>query len=137
LPTNVTRIRTLQKSRGVLNGVDDCPLPSQMSEPRKANIQVLQSKDFIEVKVQAYLIRVQKRLFRCGMFSHTSEVLDGRQDVLYEIGTAGCADLHRELQFEYQGMTISDLKPNATTTTPDMTLVGKLGVDGSCVGAPS
>jgi len=43
----------------------------------------------------------------------------------------------QKTQFEYQGMTISDLKPNATPTTPDMTLVGKLGVDGSCVGAPS
>jgi len=100
-------------------------------------IQVLQQKDFLEVKVQACLIRVQKRLFRCGMFSHVSEVFDGRQDVLFELGAAGCEDVHKKLQLHYQGVTIGDLKPNRTTKTPDITLAGKLTTDGTCEGVPS
>ena len=129
--------RHSNKTRISLTGIDDCPPPSQIAEPKKAIIQVLQSKDYVEVLVRACLVRVQKRLFRCGMWSHSVEVLDAREDFMYELGVAGCNDVHRKLQFEYQGVLIGNLKPNSTTASHELTLAGKLDAEGNFEGVPS
>ena len=90
----------------------------------------------MDVYVQGCSIRVQRHIFHCGMLSHISEVAGGRDDYLFEVPQSVCQDIHANLRFNFHGVIIDNLKPNATNTGPSLTIAGTVDSYGNCHGVP-
>jgi len=123
--TNITTLSLL--------GIEECDIPPQKVETSKVYIQLLQINEFSKVKVFQCKIEIDRLVKRCGMFSHTMDVRNGKHAYVQEVSRDACIRMHTYGTYEAGFMHITGLKSNQTSTRP-ITLAGHLNDNGECSG---
>ena len=123
--TNITTLSLL--------GIEDCDIPQPEVATEKIYIQLLQINEFSSAKVIQCKVEIDRLIRRCGMFSHSMDVHNGKHAYIEEITRDACQRMHIYGTYEIGHTRIVGLKPNQTTTRP-MTLAGYVNNDGSCSG---
>jgi len=99
----------------------------------KVYVQLLQLNDFKSVKVIQCKVEIDRLIRKCGMFSHTLDVYNGKYSYIDEVTHEACQRMHSYGTFELSGTYIIGLKSNQTTTRP-VILAGHVDTDGTCYG---
>lgn len=116
-----------------LLNIEECDIPLPSVNTTQVYVQLLQLSDFQSVKVLQCKVEIDRTIRKCGMFSHTMDVVNGKYSYIQETSRRGCQRMHFYGTFEVSGIHITGLEPNSTTTRP-ATLAGKVNNDGSCSG---
>lgn len=113
--------------------VEECDIPPQQVNSTKAFVQLLQIDEFKSLKVIQCKVEIDRIIRKCGMFSHTMDVHNGKYAYIHEISQGACQRLHTYGSFELSGTLITGLKSNETATRP-IVLAGHVNNDGECSG---
>jgi len=116
-----------------LINVEECDIPLQSVNSSKVYVQLLQLNDFKSVKVIQCKVEIDRLVRKCGMFSHTMDVYNGKYSYIDEVTHEACQRMHSYGTFELSGTYITGLKSNQTTTRP-VILAGHVDTDGTCYG---
>lgn len=116
-----------------LLNVEECDIPKLSVNTTQVYVQLLQLNEFESVRVLQCKIEVDRTVRKCGMFSHTMDVFNGKYSYIQEVSRKACQRMHFYGSYEISGTKISGLKPNSTETRP-VTLAGSLDSDGKCSG---
>jgi len=100
----------------------------------KVYIQLLQLNEFKSVKVIQCKIEIDRTVKRCGMFSHTMDVHNGKYSYIEEVSREACRRMHVYGNFEISGIRVTGIMPNQTITRP-ITLAGHVDNGGACSGS--
>lgn len=117
-----------------LVNIEECDIPLQNVNSTKVYVQLLQVNDFKSVRVIQCKIEIDRLVRKCGMFSHTMDVYNGKHSYITEVSREACQRMHTYGSFELSGTYITGLKSNQTATRP-VILAGHVDVDGTCYGA--
>jgi len=98
----------------------------------KVYIQLLQLNEFKSVKVIQCKVEIDRTIKRCGMFSHTMDVHNGKYFYIEEVFREACRRMHVYGNFEIAGTRVTGILPNQTLTRP-VTLTVDNG--GTCSGS--
>lgn len=113
--------------------IEECDVPPQQVNSTKTLIQLLQIEEFKSLKVIQCKVEIDRTVRKCGMFSHTMDVHNGKYAYIHEVSQGVCQRLHSYGSFELSGTFITGLKSNETTTRP-IVLAGHVDNDGECSG---
>ena len=80
--TNLTTLSLL--------GIEECDIPPQNVKSTKVYLQLLQINEFNSVKVIQCKVEVDRLIRKCGMFSHSMDVLNGKYSYIYETSRQAC-----------------------------------------------
>lgn len=116
-----------------LINVEECDIPLQNVNSSKIYIQLLQLNDFKSVRVIQCKVEIDRLIRKCGMWSHTMDVYNGKYSYISEVTREACQRMHIFGGFEIAGITITGLESNHTTSRP-VVLAGHVDNDGSCYG---
>lgn len=113
--------------------VEECDVPLPQVNSSKIFLQLLQIEEFKSVEVIQCKVEIDRIIKKCGMFSHTMDVHNGKYSYIHEVSHAVCFRLHTYGSFELSGTLITGLKSNQTATRP-IVLAGHVDNDGRCSG---
>ncbi|XP_011880368.1 PREDICTED: uncharacterized protein LOC105568908 [Vollenhovia emeryi] len=116
-----------------LINVEECDIPLPSVNSSRVYIQLLQLNDFKSVKVIQCKVEIDRLIRKCGMWSHTMDVYNGKYSYISETSREACQNMYTYGSFEIAGTIIAGLKPNQTTSRP-VVLAGHVDNDGSCSG---
>lgn len=116
-----------------LINVGECDVPVLNVNSTRVYIQLLQINEFDSVKVLQCKVEIDRLIRKCGMFSHSMDVYNGKYSYIKEVSREACRRMHFYGSFEIENAVITGLKVNHTTTRP-VTLAGHVDHDGSCYG---
>jgi len=68
-----------------LINVEECDIPLQSVNSSKVYVQLLQLNDFKSVKVIQCKVEIDRLVRKCGMFSHTMDVYNGKYSYIDEV----------------------------------------------------
>lgn len=128
---------TLTTNYTILNAayVGECVARNHTVNETKVEIQLIQLTKVAPVMVYQCKVSVTRSAFYCGMHSHLSLVAGSLASYIAELGLTRCRDAHVTRSLYLQpGVTINDLKINATTTVT-ATLAGQSDQSANCRGA--
>lgn len=117
-----------------LLNIEECDIPQTPVNVSKEFVQLLQINDFQTVEVIQCKVEIDRTIKRCGMFSHTMDVLNGKYAYIYEVSREACIRMHTLRSFEISGTYITGLNSNQTTSRP-VTLAGSVDATGGCAGS--
>jgi len=117
-----------------LINIEECDIPQQTVNASKVYIQLLQLNEFKSVKVIQCKVEIDRTVRRCGMFSHTMDVHNGKYSYIEEVSREACRRMHVYGNFEISGTRVTGITPNQTITRP-MTLAGYVDNGGACRGS--
>ncbi|CAH1115810.1 unnamed protein product [Psylliodes chrysocephalus] len=123
--TNITTIS--------LKDVQKCPTPELTYESEDVTVQVIQRNEFQRQHIWTCLVEVNRIMFHCGMYSHTSIVENGVSKSIHKLGAEECRSMHRYQSLQIFRQTIGNVAMNGTTTA-SITLQGQLDDKGTCQG---
>lgn len=123
--TNITTLSLL--------GIEECDIPEPAVTTRKVYIQLLQVNEFTSQRVIQCKVEIDRLIRRCGMFSHSMDVYNGKHAYIEETSREACQRMHNFGTYEIGTVRITGLKSNQTATRP-VTLAGKVNADGTCSG---
>lgn len=123
--TNITTLSLLN--------IDECDIPEQDVHLEKKFIQLLQINEFTFTKIVQCKMEIDRLIRRCGMFSHSMDVHNGKHAYIQEVSRDACWRMHVYGTYEIGNTRITGLKSNQTTTRP-VTLAGHINTDGTCSG---
>jgi len=113
--------------------VEECDIPTVKVNTTQVYLQLLQIDDFKNTRVMQCKVEIDREIKRCGMFSHTMEVHNGKYSYLHEVTREACHRLHLDGTIVIGSTTIAGIKPNSTASRP-VTLAGGIDNDGTCSG---
>lgn len=116
-----------------LINIGECDVPVLNVNSTRVYIQLLQINEFDSVKVLQCKVEIDRLIRKCGMFSHSMDVYNGKYAYIKEVSREACRRMHFYGSFEIENVVITGLKTNHTTTRP-VTLAGHVDHDGSCYG---
>ncbi|XP_077272765.1 uncharacterized protein LOC143903177 [Temnothorax americanus] len=96
-------------------------------------MHLLQLTEFQSVKVIQCKVEVDRSIRVCGMFSHNSDVHNGKYSYVADVTRDACTRMHTYGSFEISGTLITGLKSNQSASRP-VTLAGVVDSDGDCTG---
>ncbi|KYQ50688.1 hypothetical protein ALC60_10231 [Trachymyrmex zeteki] len=111
-----------------LVNIEECDIPLQNVNSTKVYVQLLQVNDFKSVRVIQCKIEIDRLVRKCGMFSHTMDVYNGKHSYIIEVSREACQRTYGS--FELSGTYITGLKSNQTATRP-VFLADHVNVDGT------
>ncbi|XP_070512818.1 uncharacterized protein [Cardiocondyla obscurior] len=114
--------------------LEECDIPTVSINTTQVYLQLLQIDDFTSVKVIQCKVEIDRMIKKCGMFSHTMEVHNGKYSYIHEVSREVCQHMHLDGTFTIGNTLITGLKPNATASRP-VVLAGSVDNDGACSGA--
>ncbi|XP_067209354.1 uncharacterized protein [Linepithema humile] len=123
--TNITTLSLL--------GIEECDIPQPEVAAQKIYIQLLQINEFTSARVIQCKIEIDRLIRRCGMFSHSMDVYNGKHAYIEEVSRDACQRMHMYGTYEIGNTRITGLKSNQTATRP-VTLAGHVNNDGTCSG---
>lgn len=123
--TNITTLSLLN--------IEECDIPPQEVVSQKRYIQLLQINEFSSTKVIQCKVEIDRLIRRCGMFSHSMDVHNGKHAYIHEVSRDACRHMHTYGTYELNNIYLTGLRSNQTTTRP-VTLAGHVNNDGSCSG---
>ncbi|KOC58667.1 hypothetical protein WH47_07475 [Habropoda laboriosa] len=127
--------RSLNITTLSLTGIGECEVPRSDLKSENQFIQLLQLTEYKNTRVIQCKVKVDRTIYYCGMYSHTSVVQGGQREYLMEITSELCNQLHRTGQIQFSANDIiTGLRIN-TTSTRSLTLAGTITLDGRCTGA--
>jgi len=101
-----------------LINIEKCDIPQQTVNASKVYIQLLQLNEFKSVKVIQCKVEIDRTVKRCGMFSHTMDVHNGKYSYIEEVSREACRCMHVYGNFEISGTRVTEITPNQTITRP-------------------
>lgn len=113
--------------------IEECDVPLLQVNSTQVFLQLLQIDEFKSLKVIQCKVEIDRIIKKCGMFSHTMDVHNGKYAYVHEISQGACQRLHTYGSFELAGTLITGLKSNETATRP-IVLAGHVDNDGRCSG---
>lgn len=116
-----------------LLNIEECDIPLQSVNSSRVYIQLLQINEFDSVKVIQCKVEIDRLIKKCGMFSHTMDVFNGKYSFIQEVTREACHRMHAYGTYQLTGTYITGLKSNQTITRP-LILAGHVDADGSCSG---
>jgi len=114
-----------------LINIKECDIPLQHVNSTQVYIQLLQLDDFKIIKVIQCKIEINRIIKKCGMFSHTMDVHNGKYSYIDEVSREACQRMHTSGNFDLAGTLITGLKSNQTATR-SLVLAGYVDNDGRC-----
>lgn len=116
-----------------LLNIEECDIPQQKVDSTKVYVQLLQLNDFQSVKVIQCKVEIDRLIRKCGMFSHTMDVFNGKFSYIQEVTLDACRRMHTLGSIQIANTIITGLKSNQTTSRP-MTFAGDVDSTGACSG---
>ncbi|KAL6421669.1 hypothetical protein ACFW04_014484 [Cataglyphis niger] len=116
-----------------LLNIEECDIPQQNVNSSRTYIQLLQINEFESVKVIQCKVEIDRLIRKCGMFSHSMDVFNGKYAYVQEVSREACRRMHTYGSFQLAETFITGLKSNQSATRP-VTLAGHVDIDGSCSG---
>ncbi|KAL6417282.1 hypothetical protein ACFW04_012870 [Cataglyphis niger] len=116
-----------------LLNIEECDIPQQNVNSSRTYIQLLQINEFESVKVIQCKVEIDRLIRKCGMFSHSMDVFNGKYAYVQEVSREACRRMHPYGSFQLAETFITGLKSNQSATRP-VTLAGHVDIDGSCSG---
>ncbi|KAL6419062.1 hypothetical protein ACFW04_011596 [Cataglyphis niger] len=116
-----------------LLNIEECDIPQQNVNSSRTYIQLLQINEFESVKVIQCKVEIDRLIRKCGMFSHSMDVFNGKYAYVQEVSREACRRMHTYGSFQLAETFITGLKSNQSATRP-VTLAGHVDTDGSCSG---
>lgn len=113
--------------------IEECDIPLPKVNISQTYIQLLQIDEFKSTRVIQCKIEIDRIIRKCGMFSHTMDVHNGKYSYIHEVSHGACLRLHTYGSFELSGTLIAGLRSNETATRP-IVLAGQVDNDGRCSG---
>lgn len=113
--------------------IDECDIPPQDVKTTQTYIQLVQINEFDSVKVIQCKIEIDRIIKRCGMFSHTMDIHNGKHSYIEETSLEECRRIHTIGVYEIGRTFIRGLQSNKTISR-SITLAGNVETDGSCDG---
>lgn len=123
--TNLTTLSLLN--------TEECDIPEKEIAAQETYIQLLQINEFSHTRVIQCKVEIDRLIKRCGMWSHTMDVNNGKHAYIHEVSRDACERMHISGTYHLYNIQIAGLKSNETTTRP-VTLAGAVHQDGSCSG---
>ena len=117
-----------------LLSIEECDIPQQDVNSSKIYIQLLQLNEFQSVKVIQCKVEIDRLIRKCGMFSHSMDVFNGKYAYVEEVSREACQRMHTYGSFRIADTFITGIKPNQSTTRP-VILAGRVDNDGTCAGS--
>ena len=117
--------------------VAKCDTNSIETSEEEKHIQLLQFADTEPLRIIQCKVEVERKIFRCGMFSHLSTVQGSNQRYITEMTHSACEDLQNTgalVMGTGQDSILRELSRNDTSYR-SITLAGKRDTDGWCKGA--
>jgi len=114
-----------------LINVEECEIPLHSVNSSKVYVQLLQLNNFKSVKVIQCKVEIDRLIRKCGMFSHTMDVYNGKYSYINEVIYEACQRMHSCGTFELSGTYITG---SNQTTTCLVILAGHVNTDGTCYG---
>ncbi|XP_076384601.1 uncharacterized protein LOC143263768 [Megalopta genalis] len=123
---NTSTISTINKPK--------CEYTDTKLNTSSVPIQLLQLVNFKDVPAFQCKVEIDRTIYHCGMYSHTSVVSNGRQEYILNTPRDICRTMHDAgiLTLPPAGQVIG-LERNSTTTR-SFTLAGSIKQDGTCGG---
>ncbi|KAL6419585.1 hypothetical protein ACFW04_011315 [Cataglyphis niger] len=116
-----------------LLNIEECDISQQNVNSSRTYIQLLQINEFESIKVIQCKVEIDRLIRKCGMFSHSIDVFNGKYAYVQEISREACRRMHTYGSFQLAETFITGLKSNQSATRP-VTLAGHVDTDGSCSG---
>ncbi|KAL6421533.1 hypothetical protein ACFW04_014292 [Cataglyphis niger] len=113
-----------------LLNIEECDIPQQNVNSSRTYIQLLQINEFESVKVIQCKVEIDRLIRKCGMFSHSMDVFNGKYAYVQEVSREACRRMHTYGSFQLAETFITGLKSNQSATRP-VTLAGHVDTDGS------
>jgi len=117
-----------------LPDIEECDIPPQNVNKSLKYIQLIQINKFKSVRVIQCKMEIDRTVKKCGMFSHTMDVENGKYSYIQETSREACKYMYILGYFRMGHVYITGLKSNPSDSRP-ATLAGKLGSDESCTGS--
>lgn len=124
--TNLTTLSLLN--------IEECDIPEIPVNSTRQYIQLLQLNEFRSVHVYQCKVEIDRLVKKCGMFSHTMDVLHGKFSYVDEVSREQCMYMHAYGVSQIANVQITGLKSNHSTSRP-ATFTGHLDNTGSCSGS--
>lgn len=77
-----------------LLNVEECDISPQNVNKTSKYIQLIQINEFETVKVMQCKIKIDRTVKKCGMFSHTMDVQNGKYSYIEEVSSDVCRRMH-------------------------------------------
>jgi hypothetical protein len=77
-----------------LLNIEECDIPHQEVNSSKVYVRLLQINDFDSVRIIQCKVEIDRIVKRCGMFSHTMDVFNGKHAYIQEISREACQQMH-------------------------------------------
>lgn len=123
--TNITTLSLLE--------VGDCDIPQREVNVTRKYIQLIQINQYGSIHVMQCKVEIYRVIRICGMFSHTSDVLNGEYAYIDNVSRDNCRQMHREGIIKVGQTEISGIKRNATTSSA-VVIAGSIDSTGKCEG---
>ena len=117
-----------------LLNIEECDIPPQNVNKTQKFIQLIQVNEFKTIKVIQCKVEVDRTVKKCGMFSHTMDVQNGKYSYIQETSREACERMYTLGYFRMGHVYITGLKSNRTVSRP-VTLAGYVDNDGTCHGS--
>ena len=117
-----------------LLNTEECDIPPQHVNKTKTYVQLIQINEFKTVRVTQCKVEIDRIVKKCGMFSHTSDVLNGKFSYIEETSREACMRMRWIGIYKNGHNVVSELVANQTISRP-MTLAGHVDNDGGCTGS--
>lgn len=124
--TNITTVSLLE--------VEDCDIPSPTLNVTSVRIQLLQINDYSSVHVRQCKVEISRDVRKCGMFSHTSDVANGKASYVYEVSRDVCLRMYEHGSLQIEKTLIMGISGNHSVNHP-ITMAGQVTMDGACKGS--
>jgi hypothetical protein len=79
-------------------------------------IKIVQYNYIVKQAIKVCKIKIRRLILHCGMHSHASAVSNGFVEFIQDVGRSACQEIHRTRKFEYQGIVMTNLATNSSTT---------------------
>jgi len=77
-----------------LLNIEECDIPKQSVNSSRVYIQLLQINEFDSVKVIQCKVEIDRLIRKCGMFSHSMGVFNGKYSFIQEVTREACRRMH-------------------------------------------
>lgn len=117
-----------------LLNIEECDIPPQNVNTSLIYIQLVQINEYNTARVIQCKVEIDRTVKKCGMFSHTMDVLNGKYAYIEETSREACQRMHLLGIYRIGQTFINGLRSNQTISRP-ITIAGSLDNDGSCQGS--
>lgn len=117
-----------------LLNIEECDIPPQNVNKTTKYIQLIQINEFKTVHVRQCKIEIDRTVKKCGMFSHTMDVPNGKYSYIEEASYEQCRRMHNMGYYRSGNIHLTGLRANQTTSRP-ITIAGSVDNDGTCSGS--